>query len=141
MNTTSYTGDLKLKTEVGGLFGRRSTIPIQSPPSTSSSGESLLARADSLCKHLRAGKMMNMHANTRQKARKGPKYPYERARKEIHKCLVAISFQGDKPHELLALHEWEKIFDGNIKYYSDQSEDEIRNEIVRLLRLKKSETQ
>ena len=68
VNTTSYTGDLKLKTEVGGLFGRRSTIPVQSPPSTTSSGESLLARADSLCKQLRAGKMMNMHANTRQKA-------------------------------------------------------------------------
>ena len=64
--------------------------------------------------------MMNMHANTRQKARKGPKYPYERAKKEIHKWLVAISFQGDKPHELLPLHDWEKIFDGNIKYYSDQ---------------------
>ena len=67
-----------MKTEVGGLFGRRSTIPIQSPPSTSSGGDSLLARADNLCKQLRAGKMMNMHANTRQKARKGTKYPYER---------------------------------------------------------------
>ena len=81
--------------------------------------------------------MMNIHANTWQKACKGTKYPYEHGRTEIHKCLVAISFQGDKPHELLPFHGQEKIFDSNIKYYSDQSEDELRNEIVRL---KKSET-
>ena len=47
---------------------------------------------------------MNMHTNIWQKARKGTKYPYEHGRKEIHKCLVAISFQGDKSHELLLFH-------------------------------------
>ena len=33
-----------------------------------------------------------------------------------------LSGQEDKPHELLPLQDWEKIFHGNVKYYSGQSE-------------------
>ena len=33
-----------------------------------------------------------------------------------------LSGQEDNPHELLPLQDWEKIFHGNVKYYSGQSE-------------------
>ena len=51
-----------------------------------------------------------------------------------------MDFQGEKPSEVLPLREYEKVYDGFIRYRSDMAEDEIREEIVRLVRQKESDT-
>ena len=93
----------------------------------------MLARASRLCKQLRPGK--SIHSR-----RKGSK-PYQRTpvSKEVQKGLILVDFQGEKPSEVLPLREYEKIYDGCIRYRSDMSEDEIRDEIVRLVRQKESD--
>lgn len=94
----------------------------------------MLARAGRLCKQLRPGK--SIHSR-----RKGSK-PYQRTpiSKEVQKGLVLVDFQGEKPSEVLPLREYEKVYDEFIRYRSDTAEDEIREEIVRLVRQKESDT-
>ena len=70
--------------------------------------------------------------------------PYARTicGKEVQKGLVLIDFQGDHPSELMPFRDYEKLYDGFIRYRSDNimREDEIRDEIARLLRGKQSDT-
>lgn len=134
-----------MSTEMRGLFHSRaiSGPSQQSPvPSTSTAppdancvdhSHSLLSRAERLCKQIRPGKSIH----NRRKSFK----PYKRAvGKEVQKNLVVIDFQGDNPSEVVPLREYEKLYDGCMRYRSDMSETEIREEIVRLVRQKESDT-
>ena len=60
--------------------------------------------------------------------------------KEVQKWLVLVDYQGDSPGEVVAFLEYQKLYDGSIRYRMDMSEDEVRQEIVRLLRQKESVT-
>ena len=97
--------------------------------------EGLMSRAERICKQLRPGKSI-------KSSRKNSTKPYDKRSscKVIQKGLVLICFQGNNPGEIVALKEHEKIYDGCIRYRSDMSEDEIREEITRLVRQKESET-
>lgn len=105
-----------------------------SDTSSSNNDGSVLARADKLCKQLR----LKRSANRRSSIYKSSKRVC--AAKEVQKGLVVIDFQGYSPPQVVSLKEYQKIYDGCIRYMSNMSEDEIRNEIVRLVRQKESIT-
>ena len=52
---------------------------------------------------------------------------------------MLICFQDGNTGDIIPLKEQDKIYDGCIRYCSDSSEDEIRDEIVRLVRQKESD--
>ena len=121
------------------LFRSQQSIPnagssTSASASTASQSEGPLVRVDRALKNLRAGKSLR---NRRRNYK-----PYIRATcgKEVQKGLVLISFQGDNPSEVMPLREYEKLYDGCIRYRSDMREEEIRDEITRLLRLKECDT-
>ena len=61
--------------------------------------------------------------------------------KTISKNLVVIDYQGENQlGEVLAVADYHKVFDGCMRYTTDRSEMEIRNEIVRLVQQKESIT-
>ena len=51
-----------------------------------------------------------------------------------------IDFQGENLAEVAPFQEYQKLYDGCMRYHSDMSEDEIRQEIVRLVRKKQTDT-
>lgn len=60
--------------------------------------------------------------------------------KEVQKTLVLIDYQGYQLSEVMPLKEYEKLYDGCIRYQSNMSEFQIRKEIVWLVRQKESTT-
>ena len=97
-------------------------------------GESPLARADRLLKQLRPGKSIQ---NRRKKYKP---YKSSTSLKEIQKSLVLIDYQGEPSSEVVPFRDYEKLYDGCMRYRPDMSEQEIREEITRLLRQKQSLT-
>ena len=129
-----------MSTELHRLFHSRSTNESkQSPPSStsttapgtsgSSRSERMLSNASMLCNKIRPGKGIQ----SRRKTYKPYKCPMG---KEVQKTLVLIDYQGDQPSEVMPLKEYEKLYDGCIRYQSNMSEFQIRKEIVRLVRQK-----
>lgn len=125
-----------MSTELRSLFGPReqsSPVPSSSQPN-SCPDDSLLSRAGRLCQQLRPGKKISCRKNVYKPYHKRP------VGKEIQKRLVLIDYQGDSPGEIVAFWEYQKLYDGSIRYRLEMSEDDIRQEIVRLLRQKESIT-
>ncbi len=91
------TGESSVSTEMRGLF-RSSQLRNEE---SKASSESLLARADTLCKRLRPGKMIT---NRRKKAK-----PYSCPSKQFQKNLVVIDYPGDNDEEVTVLCEYHKI--------------------------------
>ena len=56
--------------------------------------------------------------------------------KEVQKGLILIDFQSRNNSDV-SLREYEKLYDGSMRYFSDWSENEVRREIVRLVQQKK----
>ena len=117
-------GEESVSSEVRGLFSSsKQQNDSQQGSSSGCSSESVLARADRLCKELkRPGKHIKKYRNTTK--------PYSRPSKEFQKNLVVIDYQGTE--EIMPLAEYQKIYDGCIRYNSKMTEREIREEIVRL---------
>jgi len=113
--------------------GRANSEGPQSQSETSTSSESLLERASTLCKQLRGKTIHNRRSGAK---------PYQHApiAKESQKGLLLFDFQGNKPSGVLLLHECEKLYDGTMRYRSDMTEAEIREEITRLIRQKECQT-
>ena len=118
---------------------------FQSPPASGSSdggaqqsdgavATNFADRSGQLCSRI-LGSSSSLHDRMRsvRKRRKlsQPSNPHKV--KEFTRNLVMIDFQGQ---ESCPLHDYQKIFDGLIRIGSDQSEEEIREEIVRLVKLK-----
>ena len=99
--------------------------------SSTSQSESPITRVDRALKHIRRGKSIHQRRRNYK--------PYSSG-KEVQKGLVLIDFQGDHPTDVLPLREYEKLYDGCMRYRSDMKEDEIRDEITRLLKQKRSDT-
>lgn len=55
--------------------------------------------------------------------------------KEWTTNIVLVDLQGYKKHKPMPPYDYQKLFDGPIRLLSDMSESDVRNEIVRLLRL------
>lgn len=60
--------------------------------------------------------------------------------KEHQKNLILVDYPGPNPHDVTPLREYEKVFDGSIRFSSNMDEDDIREEIARILREKSSVT-
>ena len=134
-----FTEDDRMKSEIHNLFRSRPPTDMSqnaSGPSTSSCrvqlGESLFSRTERLCKKLRPGKSI-------KDARKNYKpYMKKTPSKMVQKGLVLVCYQHSDTGDTVPLREHEKLFDGCIRYKSDMSEEEIREEITRLIHLKDS---
>lgn len=128
------TEDAKIGKEIKTLFNHNRSVEVEPDlPSGSRGNESIIARADKLCKQLK-------RPNKRNARRRDCYKPYKRVStpsKEVQKGLVVIDFQGSNPTGVLPLREYEKIFDGCIRFDTDMTENDIRDEIVRLVRQKK----
>ena len=103
------------------------TTPTSSGTTRSSS---MLTTASFLCDRIRPGK-------SHRKSYKPYKSPVG---KEVQKSLVLIDFQGEQSSDVVPLKDYEKLYDGCIRYRSSMSEHQIRKEIVRLVRQKESIT-
>ena len=58
--------------------------------------------------------------------------------KEYQKNLVVIDYPGRNPCDVTPLREYDKLFDGSIRFSSNMDEEDIREEIARILRDKAS---
>ena len=116
-------GNEAVASEVKSLFG--------SPSSSSSTpqNESFATRAEHLCNRV----LSTMTSGTSRRYRRSA--PYSRVRNWT-KNVVLIDWQGDNSDESVPLYDYQKIFDGLIKFGSNMSELDVRNEIVRLIKLK-----
>ena len=99
------------------------------------SHEGLIARATQLCKDLRSDpcKVLAKHS-------KGSRKRKRECVKEHQKNLVLIDYPGPNPCDITPLREYEKVFDGSIRFSSSMDEEEIREEIAKVLRDKTSVT-
>lgn len=75
---------------------------------------------------------MTSSASSRRRRRS---VPYSRVR-EWTKNVVLIDWQGDDCQQPLPLYDYMKLFDGLIKLSSNMTELDVREEIVRLIKLK-----
>ena len=135
-------GEKKIGGELRKLFGHGkeanseiSTTASKSVPgpsaslSSSPTRDGLLARADNLCKQLR---------DRRGGVDKRNKRLSRRSVKELQKGLVLIDYKSDP--EDTSLCEYQKLYDGSMRYSSDMTENDIKKEIVRLVKQKKTPT-
>ena len=72
---------------------------------------------------MRPGKKISTRKNAYKPYTKRP------VGKEVQKRLILVDYQGDNPGE---------VYDGSIRYRLEMSENEIRHEIVRLLKQRKA---
>ena len=95
--------------------------------------ESLVERASRLCKELRSdpAKALSKHS-------KGGKKRKRESIKEYQKNLVVIDYPGRNPCDVTPLREYDKLLDGSIRISSNMDEEDIREEIARILREKSS---
>ena len=128
-------GEENLSVEVKGLFSS-SKQAKPSGSSTDDTSESLLCRAERICKE-----RLNRPGKQSFKRSKRAVKPYDRPPKQLQKNLVLIDYQSDNQNEeVLSLSDYDKIFNGCIRYNSDMSEIEIREQIVKQLVQKDSLT-
>ena len=102
-----------------------------------SSQESLIEKATRLCHDLRSdlSKVYSRHSKSSRK-RKREKISL----KEYQKNLVLVDFPGPDPNDVMSLREYDKVFDGALCFSSFMDEDDIRDEIIKILRQKSSIT-
>ena len=105
------------------MFSRPS-LSVSTPKS-----ESFAARVESLCNRV----LSTMTSGASRRRKKCA--PYNRVR-EWTKKFVLIDWQGENSHQSLPLYDYHKLFDGLIKLLSDMTEFDVRDEIVRLIKLK-----
>lgn len=122
-----YAGDEATANEVRELFGTPSSCASSS---SNSRNESFAHRAERLCNNVLA----RVGENSRRRNRKRCT-PCNRI-KEWTKNVVLIDYQGRKKHLPTPLYDYHKLFDGPIRLLSDMTEDDVRCEIVRLIKLK-----
>lgn len=125
------------------MFGNRQTessVPDlnDSGPSTgpsTSSAHPTVSTQDSLLVRAEVLRLKNRKkfSSTRNKRRS------QFSVKEMQKGLVVIDYHGDVTSSV-SLSEDDKLYDGSIRYTSNMSESEMRNEIVRLVKQKKLST-
>ena len=60
--------------------------------------------------------------------------------KEHQKNLILVDYRGPNPHDVTPLREYEKVFDGSICFSSNMDEDDLQEEIARILHEKSSVT-
>ena len=121
-----------MASEMSSLFDSAS-------PSTSKafSDESFATKAERLCGKILSGTLTNHPSNRRRKRRPTATVPRV---KEWTRNVVLIDFQGQKENETLILYDYQKVFDGLIQFSSDMSENDVREEIVRVVQLKQVPT-
>ena len=95
----------------------------------------LAERAGRLCSNI-LGMSSHDIPSSRKRRRQNVQHLQQVKVKDWTKNLVMIDFQGQEANKECPLYEYQKIFDGLIRISSDQSEYEIRAEIVRLVKLK-----
>ena len=114
------------------MFGHDSALPSTKASTTN---ESIVEKAERLCKDLKSGRVTEQHSRSRRKSRqRSTSLPQT---KEWTKNIVLIDYQGKDSSESKPLYDYMRIFDGLIRVCSDMPEDEVRNEIVHLVRKKK----
>lgn len=109
------------------LFGAEKPGPSKLP-----SQESFSKRAERLCGKFLSG-TITQNSDRRRKRRttvSGCRV------KEWTKNIVLIDYQGQKENDVLPLYDYHKIFDGLISLNSEMSEEDVRQEIVRIVQLK-----
>ena len=53
---------------------------------------------------------------------------------------MVIDYPGPRPAAVMTLREYEKVFDGSIRFSGSMDEDDIREEIVRVVSSKEGVT-
>ena len=119
----------KVTAEVKNVFGHGESQQDVGNPHH----ESLVERASRLCKELRSDP-----AKVPSKHSKGGKKRKRESIKEYQKNLLVIDYHGRNPCDVTPLREYDKLLDGSIRFSSNMDEEDIREEIARILREKSS---
>lgn len=130
-------GEERISAEVKSTFGLGTS---QEAASTSHEGSDLIARATQLCKDLPSDPSKILSCHSRRQKRRTASAPYTHTRL-YQKGLVVIDYPGPRPAAVMTLHEYEKVFVGSIRFSGSMDEDDIREEIVRVVSSEEGVTQ
>lgn len=99
------------------------------------SRSSLVARASRLITQLKSkpGAITERHTKKRKRTKLSS---YSR---EFTRNLIVIDFQGFAPPQNRTLYDFDKVYEGTVTLNCSMSEDEVRTEIVSLVKCKKSD--
>ena len=128
-------GEEHITAEVKSTFSLGTS---QEAASTSREGSDLIARATRLCKDLRSDSSKILSRHSRRQKRRTASAPYTHTR-QYQKGLVVIDYPGPCPAAVMTLREYEKVFDGSIRFSGSMDEDDIREEIVRVVSSKEGD--
>ena len=123
---------MTVASEVSALFGTSTPSTSRHPAESS---ESFAMKAERLCRKLLSG-TLTQESSSKRRSKRRISTPIPRV-KQWTKNVVLIDYQGQ---EMAVLYDYQKLFDGLIQISSDMSEEDIREEIVRLIQLKKIPT-
>ena len=110
------------------MFGTSSGNSLSMPSCSRTSSDSFADRAQKLCSNV----LSRVSREPRRRKRSTPTHRV----KEWTKNVVLIDYQSAKKHLPQPLYDYQKLFDGPIRLLSDMIEDDVRDEICRLVRLK-----
>ena len=102
-----------------------------------SSSQSLIAKANKMIAGLRSDPLARTERHTKHKKRKRGTSRGTWCR-EFQRNLVVIEFQGKDVTPYRTLRDYENIYEGVITLNSSMTEEDVRSEIVSLVRCKKS---
>lgn len=120
-------GGESVTSEMHSLFGPEKPGPSK----VLTQRESFTKKAERLCDKFISGTITQ--GSVRRKRRPAASVPRV---KEWMKNIVLIDYQGQRENDVLPLYDYNKIFDGLISLNSEMSEEDVRQEIVRLVHLK-----
>lgn len=125
-----------ISTGADDINGEASRMFSGTKPATSSCSEttskSLITRASRLIRELHSDPLSVTERHTR---RKRPHTKIKNAR-EYQRNLVVIDYV-ENPPSVQVLRDYDRVYDGPLRFTSCMSEDEIREEIASLLSMKK----
>lgn len=109
----------------------------ESTSSVAGDQRSLLARCGQMITDLKADPLSFTERHTKGKKRKRGTSSWSR---QFQRNLVVIDFQGHDQdiQPYCSLRDYEKVYEGAIILYGSMTEDDVRREIVSLVRCKKS---
>ena len=102
--------------------------------SSEATSSSLLAKASRLISQLKSEPCALTERHTKKRKR-GKMMKWSR---DFQKNLVVIDFQGLHPSQYRTLRDYEKVYEGALTLTAEMSEEEVKREIVRLVKMKKS---
>lgn len=125
-----------MNSEVRGVFGP-STSAQSGDGTQPEEHDDLIDRATRLVNNLRQDPLGVTARHSRHgRKRRRMASPVSFADKEIQRKLIVINYPGPSPPEVTVLHEYDKVFDGIVRFSLSTTEADLREAISSLIQVK-----